>query len=212
MHAFAGTRTCLLTALDWICCKIRTIFHGRWRWIIYSNWIICVSQQTLAVLVARSNPLFYGERHTTSFGPVTTCIYAGLKICMQSVGRPVYSVWLIAVSDRNGPDLTKLDESRKCLTYHYDIRGKPSGPRSGRPKHWESFQWTTKPRLLGAIHVLYTISRLFLSCRSWSTVSRLMLTASILDSAWPVRTVWPVCRCVVYTDCAQKMSFAFVTA
>jgi len=61
------------------------------------------------------------------------------------------------------------------------------------------------------------MSRLFLSCRNWSTVSTLMPTVPFLNGVWPVGWlefnvpfqhkyyitddgVWPVCRCVVYIE------------
>jgi len=50
------------------------------------------------------------------------------------------------------------------------------------------------------VRMSYTMRRLFLSCRSLSTVSKLMPTAPVLDSAWPA------CWCMVYIDRCQTDS------
>lgn len=45
--------------------------------------------------------------------------------------------------------------------------------------------------------LLHNENRLFLSCRSSSSVSPMMLTAPFSDAVWSVRTA---CRCAVYVD------------
>ena len=59
------------------------------------------------------------------------------------------------------------------------------------------------------LHVPYRMSRLFLSCRSWSTFGRLMAffmpTPLFSVSVWLVRTVY---WCVVYTDSLRPVLYA----
>ena len=85
----------------------------------------------------------------------------------------------------------------KCNSDHTSA----SNACGSRPKCQECAQ-TTMIRFLRVKQVLlssYTMSRLFLRCRSlvdsriWSTVSTFTLTAPFSDGAWP----W--CRCMIYT-------------
>ena len=75
----------------------------------------------------------------------------------------------------------------------------PPAPRSW-PSASQLYIYVPEWRNQKLATLLWVLSRLFLSCRSWSTVGRLPPTSPFSDSAWWMWTVLQVCQCMVYTD------------